>query len=77
MKITKTSDRAAFLKISEQIANKNCDKCPCCGVPYYGIPTIRTWYKSSLFKKGKNMKIKCYSCYWCGAEWESEPYEWT
>lgn len=31
MKITKTSDRAAFLKIAERNANKGCNKCPCCG----------------------------------------------
>lgn len=77
MKITKTSDRAYFLKIAEINANKGCDKCPCCGEIYKGIPPIKTWYEGGFFKKGKYMKVKCYNCHFCGAEWESDPYEWV
>lgn len=76
MKIIKTADRVAFLKRAEQIANQGCDKCPCCGKPYNGIPTVKTWYECGLFKVGKSMKVQGYKCYSCGAEWESDPYEY-
>lgn len=78
MKITKTSDRAAFLKKAKENANKGCDKCPCCGENYKGFsPLIKTWYEGGILKKGKHMKIDCYTCESCGAEWESDPYEWV
>ena len=78
MKITKTSDRAYFLKMAEQNANKGCDKCPCCGKPCDNtLALAKTWYEGGLFKKGRHMKVKCYSCSSCGAEWESDPYEWV
>ena len=81
MKITKTSDRASFLKMSKQNANKGCDKCPCCGKPIK-FPSLvsRTWYESGgLFGlgKSKHMKVNYYWCSSCGAEWESDPYEWA
>lgn len=81
MKITKTAYREAFLKNAKKSANKGCNKCPCCEEPYK-MPSLvsRTWYDSGgLFGlgKGKHMKVDCYSCSWCGAEWESDPYEWV
>ena len=78
MKITKTSDRASFLKMAERNANKGCNKCPCCGEAYNSLfPAQKTWYKGGLFKKGKHMRVDCYHCDSCGAEWESDPYEWV
>ena len=88
MKITKTSDKAYFLKIAEINANKGCDKCPCCGETNQSIEYLltgepnkgivsglqKTWAEG--FFKIKNMKCDCYHCFTCGAQWESEPYEW-
>ena len=52
MKITKTSDRAYFLKMAEQNANKGCDKCPCCGKPCDNtLALAKTWYEGGLFKR--------------------------
>lgn len=72
MKITKTADRVSFRRLTEKKANIGCNKCPCCGEPYKGIPPIKTWYE-----KGRHIKIKCYRCRWCGAEWESTPYQYS
>lgn len=79
MKVTKTSDRASFLKIAKSNANKGCSKCPCCGKAYNRLllPPIKTWYEGGFFKKGKSMKVDCYTCDSCGAQWESDPYEWV
>ena len=77
MKITKTSDRASFLQMAEQNANKGCDKCPCCGKLYSGIPPVKTWCEGVFLKKLKHMKVICYSCSSCGAKWEIDPYEWV
>ena len=78
MKITRTSDRAVFLKTAKQNANKGCDKCPCCGKEYNGVSLIsKTWYESGFLKKPRHMKVNYYSCSSCGAEWESDPYEWA
>lgn len=76
MKITKTSKRMSELKTAKEIANKGCDKCPCCGEIYNGLPLEKSWYQGRLFRKGRYMKIDCYTCDSCGAEWESEPYEY-
>ena len=81
MDITKTSDRASFLKMVKQNANKGCDKCPYCGEPYK-MPSLisKEWYESSGLLglgRSKHMKVECYSCRSCGAEWESDPYEWA
>lgn len=87
MKITKTSDKALSLKNAREIANIGCNKCPCCGETKshadYLFEDInkgiirglqKTWVEG-LFKM-KNMKCDFYHCLTCGAEWESEPYEW-
>lgn len=47
----------------------------------------RTWYgkldeeNSSIFSilnshRNKHWKVECFTCYTCGAKWESEPYEY-
>lgn len=88
MKITKTSDRVAFLNNARMVANKGCNRCPCCGetkssMEYISIGEWRKGIVSGLSKSWatgllwmKNMRCDCYSCLTCGAEWESEPYEW-
>lgn len=90
MRITKSSRDAASLAVSSAVANAGCNKCPCCGetkslsdymnegiwnkgVSGRGIE--RTWVEG-LFRM-RNMKCDCYKCYSCGAEWESEPYQWA
>ena len=88
MRITKTSNRVSFLESAKRAANVDCNKCPCCGetkqsTEYISISDMnkgivsgiqKTWAEG-LFKI-KNMKCDCYHCLTCGAEWESEPYEW-
>ena len=75
MKITKTSDRAAWLRNQKEIANRECKICPCCGTPYKGIPTVRSW--AGGFFLTKSYEVQCYHCWECGAEWESDPYIWA
>lgn len=77
MQITKTSDRAAYLKQARRVANDGCDKCPCCGETYRGFfaPPVRAWYERGLFRTGRHVAVDCYTCDACGAEWESDPYE--
>lgn len=77
MKIIKTSERASFLKMAKQNANIGCDKCPCCGEAYHGLAPIKTWMEGGLFRTAKYMKVDCYTCRSCGAEWESDPYEYA
>ena len=77
MKITKTSDRASFLKMAKQNAIKGCNKCPCCGEAHNGFTPVKSWVEGGFFKKEKHLEVKCYTCRSCGAEWESEPYEWV
>lgn len=71
-----------------RITNIGCSKCPCCGETRKSIEYIseghpnrgivsgiqKTWAEG--FFKIKTMKCDCYHCLTCGAEWESEPYEW-
>lgn len=88
MRITKTSDHATFLKNAKRVANIGCNKCPCCGETKQSTEYIligewnkgivsglqKTWAEG--FFKMKSMKCDCYHCLTCGAQWESEPYEW-
>lgn len=88
MRITKTSDRFSALENAKRIANAGCNKCPCCGetkssLSYFTVGEIHKGILSGLSKtwaeglfKMKDMKCDCYKCLTCGAEWESEPYEW-
>ena len=89
MKITKTSNRAKFLEDEKRTANIGCNVCPCCGERETtwehfkrgsngGISDggVKHWSESGLFKKKRNLKVNTYVCYTCGAEWESETYEW-
>lgn len=70
-------------------ANAGCKMCPCCGETKTDFEYIKegifnrgvsvgliskTWVEGIFRMKG--MKCDCYKCYSCGAEWESEPYEW-
>lgn len=89
MRITKSSKDANRFVVAREIANIDCDRCPCCGeaktVDRYRQEGIigkgisnglieKTWVRG-LFHM-RNMKCNCYKCYSCGAEWESEPYQW-
>ncbi len=89
MRIIKTSNEANRLAQAKEAANKGCDKCPCCGEAkswdrymQEGISSKgilkgvgdRTWI-AGLFHK-RNMRCDGYKCKSCGAEWESDPYQW-
>lgn len=88
MRITKTATRSAVQQTTKEIANLGCNICPCCGeaktvMEYFnegirnkgifGGLVCKTLAKG-LFRP-KYMQADCYSCYTCGAQWESEPYE--
>ena len=89
MKITRKANDVRAQKERQQKANEGCLVCPCCGEEhtraYYQVKNIwdrrgidyglteRHWAKG-LFKQ-RHMKVDCYSCGTCGAEWESEAYE--
>lgn len=77
MVVTKTANRAFTLESNRRKANTGCYICPCCGESK-GVFTheliSRTWTKG-IFKV-KHMKCDIYCCLICGAEWESDPYEW-
>jgi len=89
MKITKTANRNTYLNQQETKANKGCHICPCCGetrdmgycirkgILDKGIMSgmCSTWAEG--FIKNRNMKTDHYHCLTCGAEWESDPYEWA
>lgn len=88
MKIVKTAKKHKGYNLQKQKANEGCMICPCCGetktVDYYinkgkgikgisgGIYSTQT---SGLFNT-KVLRVDHYVCNTCGAEWESEPYEW-
>lgn len=90
MRITKSSEEVNKFVMAKEIANHGCDRCPCCGetktwdryvqegVTNKGILKgyiNKTWVKG-IFRM-RNMKCDCYKCTSCGAEWESEPYQWV
>lgn len=87
MKIIKLPDALDPKVLEKQNALKGCDKCPCCGETRQlffsekeGTKGIaggleRTWRKGIF-----NIKIyysTVFTCYTCGAQWESEPYTYT
>lgn len=87
MKITRTAEQVARAKKAYETAHKGCYKCPCCGetksdMAYLNEGTInkgisggvcKSW-ASGIFRT-RYMRVDCYSCGTCGAQWESEPYE--
>lgn len=86
MKITKTNKDVINRNHRKSLANEGCDKCPCCGETKElrfdyengttGIDSgMRRDWREGFFKP-KHMRVDCYTCHTCGAEWESEPYEW-
>ena len=88
MKITKSFNKASKLMKNKIEANNDCNICPCCnettsmlqylhkGIINRGIMDgIYKSYATGIFKT-KYIRIDCYSCLTCGAEWESEPYEY-
>ena len=71
-------------------ANLDCHKCPCCGetkttAQYVAdgiynkglssLPLTKSWVKGLI--RMRHMRCDCYKCYSCGAEWESNPYEFV
>ena len=88
MKITKWSNEVNISNEKRIIANIGCNICPCCGEVkdtfYYIKQGIlnkgifsgiqKSWIEG--FFKMRHMKADCYYCETCGAEWESDPYEW-
>jgi hypothetical protein len=88
MKITRSNYDALNDAQRKKLANVGCDVCPCCGetknfLEYFkegilnkGLSealTCRNYAEGSF--KFRYMQVDCYSCYTCGARWESEPYE--
>lgn len=88
MKITRTSQAALSAQQRSQLANAGCKVCPCCGetkseMEYFkegiynkgvlGGLICKQWAEG-LFRT-RHMRIDCYSCSTCGAQWESEAYE--
>lgn len=88
MKITKTNQKCISSQQRKQLANFGCNVCPCCGetkseLEYFkqnifnkGISggMIHKHWAEGLFRP-RYMRIDCYKCYTCGAEWESDAYE--
>ena len=89
MKITKHADRVKYLKEVKEKANEGCNVCPCCGETRTFWECCKTPGKSqgvsygycvtwvTLFPRCKAWRKDCYSCDTCGAEWESDKYEWV
>lgn len=85
MKITKTNKDVMRMNNRKLIANEGCHICPCCdeterlyfdsenGTKGIVDGIIKTWHEG--FFKTRHMRVDCYVCYTCGAEWESEPYQ--
>lgn len=89
MKITKTPKQANKFAKAREIANKGCDRCPCCGEKkqwsqylqegvdgkgFLKLLTAKTWTRG-IFRK-RHMRRDKYKCCTCGAEWESDPYQY-
>ena len=75
MRITKTRDQVNNFERNEAIANFGCNTCPCCGNPVWGSLVSRSWIEG--FFRTRHMKVNCYTCDSCGAQWESDPYEYA
>lgn len=88
MKVTRSSQAALSAQQRRQLANAGCEVCPCCGetrnfLEYFnegilnkglsGPMTCKHWAEG-LFRT-RYLQADCYSCYTCGARWESEAYE--
>ncbi len=90
MRITKTPLQHAAFENARKKANTGCGICPCCGETKSTTDYIKIGILNKGVRKGglnktwadgifhmRNMKCDCYKCYSCGAEWESEPYQWS
>lgn len=88
MKITRTARDSLSAAQRRAQANFGCQVCPCCGeakteLEYFkegiynkgvsGGLVCKHW-SEGLFKI-RHMRVDCYTCYTCGAQWESEAYE--
>lgn len=86
MKIRKPSNQVNHEKTLRAIANQGCDVCPNCGEkrPFninwetmqpYGIAGGVIENFSTGFFNLKIWQKDIYTCYTCGTEYESEPYQ--
>lgn len=88
MKITKYPRVRSDFEQNREKANIGCDVCPCCGEKrhfYYDQqekrqkgtgPIMHRSFTHGDFPNIKSMRVDCYVCVTCGAQWESDPYEW-
>ena len=89
MKITKTPEQIKREQAIRDKANEGCHVCPCCGesktdIEYamnehrydkgISVSTAEEW--EERFFNLRVHKIDQYRCKTCGAEWESEPYNY-
>lgn len=88
MRITRTPQDREFQATRKKIANRGCNVCPCCGetkswTQYMKEGILNKGIDGGLICKAwaeglfhtRYIRVDCYSCNTCGAEWESEPYE--
>lgn len=81
MKILKTNKDITNYKLQKEQALQGCDICPCCGDkdkwrPFYdkGIRHIGDRLVTKGIFHTTVYTIDKFTCYTCGAAWESEPY---
>jgi formate dehydrogenase maturation protein FdhE len=74
MKINKTFFRSKDLELQRLIANEGCHICPCCENAPIDSLLIKSTCKIIWFKF-IHIRKDLYFCNKCGAQWESDWYE--